>query len=530
MIIGSTLNMANFSQSKFRLFFVTLVFFSVLWLGWLRYPGSQDLQWTQDDASTEEPASSKPTETEPFRISPSSPLSVYPKSSNPAASLDLRPGGQVELLKSIAKTSQYFIDYPLAKSQFGEMGERVQIVRSWMKAREDKSYQLSKDQLDSLTELIEKTTLSLFPFLQNPSQPARSHAFNYLQQSFLPKSKGIVIPTGTGTFRYACHLITNLRQILHSKLPIQIMYAGDEDLPSQHREFMKGLGADIETVDIKTVFDDTTLGLASGGWAIKSFAALASKFEQVVLLDADAVFLQDPEVVLDNHAGYKDTGALFFHDRLLWQGAFKERHEWWEKQLEHHTPSATLSKSLVYNEKYAEECDSGMVVLNKGRLSTLFGALHVCWQNTRDVREAHTYIMGHGDKESWWFGFELSDASYTFENHYGSVLGAVKTDGTDGKTRVCGFTIAHVDENDRLLWYNGSLLKNKAVNVTEFDIPVHWMMEGVWEKGAVKADLSCMRDAEVLHVTTQEKDIVQKSVDAAKAADVKMIEIFKDII
>jgi len=36
--------------------------------------------------------------------------------------------------------------------------------------------------------------------------------------------------------------------------------------------------------------------------------------------------------------------------------------------------------------------------------------------------------------------------------------------------KVCGFTIVHTDEADKLLWYNSSLLKNKAVNSTALEM------------------------------------------------------------
>ncbi len=157
---------------------------------------------------------------------------------------------------------------------------------------------------------------------------------------------------------------------------------------------------DIELVDILHVFDDTTLQLANGGWAVKAFAALASKYEQVILLDAVAVFVQPPEVVFAQR-DYKETGALLYHDRLLWQHGFKDRHDLWKKQMEHKDPSPALLKSLVWMEDYAEEADSGLVALNKGRLTVLTGLLHICWQNTFDVRDQITYKITYGDKESW---------------------------------------------------------------------------------------------------------------------------------
>ena len=71
----------------------------------------------------------------------------------------------------------------------------------------------------------------------------------------------------------------------------------------------------------------------------------------------------------------------------------------------------------------------------------------------------------------------------------------------------------------KLLWYNGSLLKNKAVDLEEFDVPTHYMVDGVWEKGGSKPEISCMRDAEVKDVTAEEREVLAKSVEAAKKVD-----------
>jgi alpha 1,3-mannosyltransferase len=276
----------------------------------------------------------------------------------------------------------------------------------------------------------------MFPFIRNPSNPNDTTPFTNLRKSFILGSRGIAIPTGTSTFRFACHLVAAIRDVHHSDIPIEIFYAGDTDLPPWARRTLGTLGKDIEFIDILQVFDDETLQLATGKCAIKPFAALASKFEQVILLDADAVMLQSPEIVFAQR-GYKDTGVLLYHDRLLWQHAFRERHIWWKEQMAHQTPSPALLKSLVWTQDYAEEQDSGLVVLDKSRLAVVTGLLHTCWQNTYTVRNEITYRITYGDKESWSFGFELSGVPYVFENHYGSIAGFLK----DPK-RVCSFTIA----------------------------------------------------------------------------------------
>lgn len=510
MIAGLQVNMSLLSSIRNRFLFGTLAFISVLLIIWQRPTPINDVF-----SKLHHPSVAPPSE--------NSAKSTAQSTAHASEKLPQGTSMVTQLLLSISTVSQYFLDYPLPASEFGKMGERLQILRDWIETDQTLSDDMMDDEVAALRNSIDRTALSLFPFLRNPSRSSDAQGLSNLRQRIKPGSKGIVISSGKGTFRYACHLVSNLRNVLASTLPIEIVYAGDEDLPAAYRDFITGLGNDIHTVDILTVVDDKTLDLKNGGWAIKPFATMASKYEQVMVLDADAVLLQKPEAIFEKHKGYEDTGALFFHDRLLWQGAFKERHEWWEEQLAHHTPSKALSKSLVYNDGYAEECDSGMVVIDKSRLQILLGLLHVCWQNTKIVRDEWTYKRGYGDKESWWFGMELSGAEYTFESHYGAVLG--HTQFMDNTTKVCGFTIAHADESNRLLWYNGSLLKNKAVNATAFDIPTHWMVDGVWEKGATKPDMSCMRENEVRDTTSDERDIVSRSVDRARDIDRRIEEL-----
>jgi alpha 1,3-mannosyltransferase len=242
------------------------------------------------------------------------------------------------------------------------------------------------------------------PFPLKPVQARGSKPFITLRKSFIPGSRGIVITTGIGTFRFACHLAITIREVYKSKLPIQIFYAGEGDLPSKNRDIMESLVTDIEFLDILTILDDKTLRLADSGWATKPFAALVSKYEQVILLDAECVFVQPPDVVFKQR-GYQDTGAFLFHNRLLWQHRFQDRHEWWHRQMEHHTPSPAPLKSLVWMEDYGEAGGSGLMVLDKSRLGILTGLLHICWQNTYAAREEITYKITYGDKESWWFRF-----------------------------------------------------------------------------------------------------------------------------
>lgn len=69
------------------------------------------------------------------------------------------------------------------------------------------------------------------------------------------------------------------------------------------------------------------------------------------------------------------------------------------------------------------------------------------------------------------------------------------------------------------MWYNGSLLKNKLVNATAFEIPTHWMLDGIREKGGSKPEPSCMKGATIRETSEEEKRIMRDSVDRARDID-----------
>lgn len=435
---------------------------------------------------------------------------------------------------------QYFEDFPLVppyKERFGELGRRTRLLRDLLVSA-DKTDDPS--QRNYLVEVVDKTALILFPFLRGPpTNPPSPGGLSHLRSSIVPGSVGIVIPAGNNNVRFAAHLIASLRNVLNSRLPIQIVYAGDADLSAPNRHFLSELvassGQALEFLDILTVFDDTTLKLREGGWAIKPFAVLGSSFEKVILLDADAVFLQKPETLLD-HRGFQHTGAFLFRDRLLWQHAFSDRHKWWHGQIKR--PSGELNTSLVWTQEFAEEGDSGVVVVDKSRTDVFMGLLHICWQNSYEVREEITYQITYGDKETWWMGFELAGSSYEMEKHYGAIVGwetelqlESQDPADDGEERpdpltkkVCSFVIAHVDEEENLIWYNGGLLKNKKIPEMKHDyaVPDKWMVDGEWQKGATRQDMSCMVGEKMHDLSDEQMRRLEKSIEEAKRIDVAL--------
>ncbi|KAF3761860.1 family 71 glycosyltransferase [Cryphonectria parasitica EP155] len=422
-----------------------------------------------------------------------------------------------------AELIRYFEDYPLERpysAHFGELGQRTGLLRDLLNAAEESQ---DPSQQEALLATVDRGAASLYPYLHRPPKGSPlTGGLSHLRSSFIPGSAGIVIPVGNANVRFAAQLIASMRHVLRSMLPIQVVYAGEDDLSPDNRKFLaavvKSMGPPIEFLDILTVFDDETLRLRDGTWAIKPFAVLGSHFEKVILVDADAVFLQKPEVLLDQLA-FQRSGTLLFRDRLIFQHTYYIRHKWWRSQIKH--PSETLNKSRAWTDDYGEEGDSGVVVLDKGRTGVLLGLLHTCWQNSYKVREEVTYQIMYGDKESWWMGLELTGARYEMEEHYAAIVGWPREAvlPKDKRAKVCSFVIAHLDENDKLLWYNGGLLKNKKMPRMGYEVPTSWMVDGEWQKGYEKEDMSCMVGADINDLSGGETETLKTSVKVAKTID-----------
>ncbi|KAL8772905.1 MAG: hypothetical protein Q9194_004458 [Teloschistes cf. exilis] len=522
--------MSLLARSKFRQALLLFVWLSMLFLVWQHYHGPDQIPTrpvNQDvargtgyqgipnlTAREEEEEVAYP---EPVNTSPKIKQAQGPASLN---EVDL-------LLSSIAKTSQYFLNDVLSGSAFKNMGQRLQVLGTWLQTQETLTSKLSPSQLETLHNHIERATLSLFPFIADPTRPRNAQPFTTLRQTYQKGSEGIVLVASKHNLRYICHLIQNIRVVLNSTLPIQVAHAGDAMLSSSRRQFLTKLAPNITTMDVTSLLENHTLELEKGGPAIRSFAALASPFEKVLLMGSLSVFLQPPERILHTHRGFKDTGALLFHHHLYGKGEFKKTHDFWHKHLRSHEPSPALKSSRVYNEGYAEELDPGLVVLDKSRISTLMGLLHVCWQNTKRVRRDYSYAFGDGDRDTWWLGFELSGSPYAWNDgaRYGGTLGWLETKHSSPEEngvkklkheRVCGNTNLHLDGEGKPLWFSGSLLKDRRGDEEKYGVWTHWMVDGVWQpKGQQEEDGSadCMWGGEVREVGTVEKGVLERSVE-----------------
>jgi alpha 1,3-mannosyltransferase len=129
------------------------------------------------------------------------------------------------------------------------------------------------------------------------------------------RESGVVVCVGSKNIHMAGHLILSLRNILGCKLPIQIAYAGDNDLPKKDQATLLKLSSRIELLNLLEHFEESVAGLQDGKYAMKPFAAIASRFRKTILVDADVIFLKTPAAIFEEHSSVATSGTLFYHDR-----------------------------------------------------------------------------------------------------------------------------------------------------------------------------------------------------------------------
>ncbi|KAL8792866.1 MAG: hypothetical protein Q9195_004508 [Heterodermia aff. obscurata] len=349
---------------------------------------------------------------------------------------------------------------------------------------------LEDPHLFSMGRYVSTFTAYLKAILAEPSIERKT--FHQLRQQFFPwwfpsakttylpwesqdnPRAGIVMTVGKGNYVLASHCIQTLRKVVNSTLPIQIFYAGDDDLPELYRQEIKGLHPSIETTDILDHFNETTAVIHGSGYAMKPFAALASRFERVILVDADTIFLRRPDFDFEENNALNKTGLYYFHDRAY---AGARTTDWIKELLRGTPPSKTLNGSLFWQKELEHQQESGVVFINKAVPAAFMSILFSTYMNTQKVRN---FVGGHvsGDKETFWLASELSSAPYAFVPTYAGIIGDYSDDGesmsSDSK-KMCSAQPFHLDHNGRPFWFNSGLRLEKVIDSREYVSLVHYL-------------------------------------------------------
>lgn len=197
--------------------------------------------------------------------------------------------------------------------------------------------------------------------------------------------RGIVIPAGGSHYFTNAYICARMLRHHGCRLPIQFWHIGLEELDDEMRRIAAEL--DVECVDgERTAFEAGLRPLS--GWELKIVAILHSRFQEILLLDADNVPLRDPEYLFDS-AEWHEHGAVFWPDyrvleadRLIW-------------------------KLCGLKPMDAREFETGQLMVDKRRCWT---ALQLCqWYNDRSD---FFYRHVHGDKETFHMAFRRAEKSF----------------------------------------------------------------------------------------------------------------------
>ncbi|KDO25538.1 hypothetical protein SPRG_20661 [Saprolegnia parasitica CBS 223.65] len=273
-------------------------------------------------------------------------------------------------------------------------------------------------------------------------------------------------------------LIQELRW-LNNTLPIQVYTCFPSELSNDTRSRI--LAADaldaIEMVDVcqllvdhtpylRNVWDATTYQ----SYYIKILALLHTHLDDVLVLDADDIFLSNPDV-LWGLLPFQTTGTLFFYDRQLDYTQFfntpTSYNETLLHTLLHSFPyarfnltrpvlSPQLQQSKAWQHATAHEQDSSVVLLRKSRVG--HAMLQVLWHLVHELRHESTYAGG--DKEYFWLACVLANASYAFSEHAAAVVSLPDDMALHNET-LCGSLAHYVPEasvDPPLLYINGQYI------------------------------------------------------------------------
>ncbi|CDS05902.1 hypothetical protein LRAMOSA08430 [Lichtheimia ramosa] len=352
--------------------------------------------------------------------------------------------------------------------------------------------------------LYQKLENVLYPWLK----PYYKNAFHLTNTT---QGRGIVMCIGNHHFQYAATALRAIREVLKSDLPIEVFYIRENDLSPMRRQYLETEFDNVKTIAVVDRINDWYTRF--GGWSLKSYAILASSFSEAILVDADAYFFKKPEGLFDD-AGYRKTGTLFFYDRTLFSG-WEVGRNWLLSFLP--SMSSFVEKTRWWSYRSAHEQESGVVVINKKR--SLLGLLATCKMNDKRERDQVTYKHIHGDKESFWIGYEMMQTPYSFIKSYGAVIGGLG-DAGDPAT-VCG-TQLHLGVDHQPLWWNGGLLRDKNKWPDRYLTFTHYAEGEDWE-----FETSCIKNKDRIREFSQkERSLALQYValDTQRRKDEALIE------
>jgi ADP-heptose:LPS heptosyltransferase len=229
------------------------------------------------------------------------------------------------------------------------------------------------------------------------SQPLNLHSAGMACERFIKtiphyperfEGRGIVICAGG--VRYFTNAWVCIRRLRRSgcRLPIEVWYLDENEMDAEMTSLLEPL--DVKCVNAR-VMQKKYPGRIAGGWELKAYALVHSRFREVIFLDADNVVVRDPEYLFDT-AQYQSTGAIFWPDYN--RGRDQKASPIW--------------RSCGLKQPNEAEFESGQMVVDKQRCWAAL-CLALWFNENSNFYYQHLY----GDKETFHIAFRKLRTSYS---------------------------------------------------------------------------------------------------------------------
>ena len=204
------------------------------------------------------------------------------------------------------------------------------------------------------------------------------------------EGRGIVICAGGPRLFTGAWVSISILRELGCKLPIEVWHLGTAELGPPMQAMLKALGAEaVDAFEVARRHPSEPFH----GWSLKSYAVRHSRFQEVMLVDADNAAARDPTFLFDDPA-YLSTGALFWPDICR-----------------------ISADNLIWNISGLQPDDgpcfeSGQMVIDKARS---WSAL--CLADWLNRRSQDVYVVVYGDKDTFLIAWRMLDRPYALIPH-----------------------------------------------------------------------------------------------------------------
>jgi Mannosyltransferase putative/Glycosyltransferase family 9 (heptosyltransferase) len=202
------------------------------------------------------------------------------------------------------------------------------------------------------------------------------------------EGRGIVICAGgVRYFTNAWVCINRLRQA-GCAMPIEVWYLDDSEMDEEMQHLLLGLG--VKCVNAREVGGKRPARI-NGGWELKPYALLHSRFREVLFLDADNVVVVNPELLFETRE-YRATGAIF----------------WPDYERGRNMKAMPIWRSCGLGQPKETEFETGQIVVDKQRCWAAL-CLSLWFNENSDFYYQYLY----GDKETFHLAFRKLRTKYS---------------------------------------------------------------------------------------------------------------------